>query len=107
MCKLSECLLNPVFMTEMFAVFIFRICATWPALFKAAFSNIWFDRVHLIKTGHSPNAHNFEIVQVDFLAGEINVNVHVEVQREELGAEAPRRTKPHKVSFVVVVEQLE
>lgn len=61
----------------------------------------------MLRVSHSPDTHNFEIVQVDFFAGEVNVNVHVEVQREELGTEAPRRTKTHKVSFVVIVEQLE
>jgi hypothetical protein len=61
----------------------------------------------VLRVGHSPHAHNFEIVQVDFSASEVNVNVHVEVQREELGTETPRRTKTHKVSFIVIVEQLE
>jgi len=58
----------------------------------------------VLKVGHSPDTHNFEIVQVDFFAGEVNVNVHVEVQREELGTDAPRRTKTHKLSFIVTVE---
>jgi hypothetical protein len=58
----------------------------------------------VLRIGYSPDTHNFEIVQVDFLAGEVNVNVYVEVQREELGTEAPRRTKTHKVSFIVIVE---
>ena len=58
----------------------------------------------MLTVGHSPDTHNFEIIQVDFFAGEVNVNVHVEVQREELGAEAPRRTKTHKVSFIVTVD---
>ena len=61
----------------------------------------------MLRVGHSPDIRNFEIVQVDFVAGEVNVNVHVDIQREELGTEAPRRTKTHKVSFIVIVQQLE
>jgi hypothetical protein len=61
----------------------------------------------VLRVGHSPDIRNFEIVQVDFVAGEVNVNVHVDIQREELGTEAPRRTKTHKVSFIVIVQQLE
>lgn len=61
----------------------------------------------VLRGGHSPDTRNFEIVQVDFFAGEVNVNVHVDVQREEVGTEAPRRTKTHKLSFIVIVEQLE
>jgi hypothetical protein len=56
---------------------------------------------------YSPNIHNFEVIQVDFPASEVNVNMYVEVQREELSAEAPRRPKTHKVCVVVVIEQLE
>ena len=61
----------------------------------------------MLRVGHSPDIRNFEIVQVDSVAGEVNVNVHVDIQREELGTEAPRRTKTHKVSFIVIVQQLE
>jgi hypothetical protein len=42
---------------------------------------------------------------VDIPAGEVNVNMYVKVQREKLIAEAPRRTKAHKVCVVVVIEQ--
>jgi hypothetical protein len=58
----------------------------------------------VLRLGYSPDTGNFEIVQIDFFAGEVNVNVHIEVQREELGAEAPRGTKTHKVSLIVIVE---
>jgi hypothetical protein len=61
----------------------------------------------LLRLGHSPDPHKFEIVQVDFFSGEVNVNVHVDVHREEVGTDTSRRTKTHKVSFIVIVEQLE
>jgi hypothetical protein len=65
---------------------------------------IWRSPVHW---SYSPDTHNFEVVQVDFLAVEVNVEMNVEIQRKEPGTEASRRTQTHKVSLVVFVEQLE